>query len=138
MRRRGPARRGVSRGARMAVRMMARRHRRRRRRRVVLVGGLIAVGAHKLSKRDVERVEEHTGKTAEELSDEELDQAMNELNIPENEMTDEELDYVDKEDPDSDSDSDYIQELERLSSLRDQGIISDEEFEAKKKQLLGL
>jgi Short C-terminal domain len=32
----------------------------------------------------------------------------------------------------------YVGELERLSQLRDQGIISDEEFEAKKKQILGI
>jgi hypothetical protein len=28
--------------------------------------------------------------------------------------------------------------LERLSQLREQGILSDEEFEAKKKQILGI
>ena len=32
----------------------------------------------------------------------------------------------------------HLNELERLGALRDQGVISDEEFEAKKKQLLGL
>ena len=32
----------------------------------------------------------------------------------------------------------YVGELERLSQLRDQGILSDEEFEAKKKQILGI
>jgi hypothetical protein len=32
----------------------------------------------------------------------------------------------------------YMGELERLSQLRDQGIISNEDFEAKKKQLLGI
>jgi hypothetical protein len=32
----------------------------------------------------------------------------------------------------------YVRELERLSQLRDQGILSDEEFEAKKKQILGI
>ena len=32
----------------------------------------------------------------------------------------------------------YIAELERLAQLRDQGIVSEEEFQAKKKQLLGL
>ena len=32
----------------------------------------------------------------------------------------------------------YVGELERLSQLRDQGIITDEDFEAKKKQLLGI
>lgn len=34
--------------------------------------------------------------------------------------------------------TDYITELERLADLRDQGIITAEEFEAKKRQLLGL
>jgi hypothetical protein len=33
---------------------------------------------------------------------------------------------------------DYMAELEQLAKLRDQGVISDEEFEAKKKQLLGI
>lgn len=32
----------------------------------------------------------------------------------------------------------YVGELERLSQLRHQGILSDEEFEAKKKQILGI
>ena len=32
----------------------------------------------------------------------------------------------------------YVGELERLSQLRDKGIISDDDFEAKKKQLLGI
>ncbi|PNX46429.1 MAG: hypothetical protein BV457_04070 [Thermoplasmata archaeon M9B1D] len=31
-----------------------------------------------------------------------------------------------------------MDELEKLARLRDKGIISEEEFEAKKKQLLGL
>ena len=33
---------------------------------------------------------------------------------------------------------DYISELERLADLRDRGILTPEEFEAKKKQVLGL
>jgi hypothetical protein len=32
----------------------------------------------------------------------------------------------------------YVGELERLAQLRDQGILSDEEFEAKKRQVLGI
>jgi hypothetical protein len=31
-----------------------------------------------------------------------------------------------------------LDELERLAVLRDQGVISDADFEAKKKQILGL
>jgi len=36
------------------------------------------------------------------------------------------------------SEPDYVSELERLAQLRDQGIITDDDFEAKKKQLLGI
>ena len=32
----------------------------------------------------------------------------------------------------------YVAELEQLAKLRDQGIVSEEEFQAKKKQLLGI
>jgi hypothetical protein len=32
----------------------------------------------------------------------------------------------------------YVGEMERLAQLRDQGIITNEDFEAKKKQLLGI
>lgn len=124
--------------ARRTTRTVARRQRRRRRRRrrrIILVGGLIALGAYKLSKKDVERVEEHTGKKAEDLSDEELEKAMDDLNIPKEEMTDEEWDQVEQADAEEE---DYIGQLERLAELRDQGILTDEEFEAKKKQLLDL
>ena len=60
---------GRGRGAMMAMRM----RRRRRRRRVLLVGGLVAFGAYKLSKKDAKRIEEHTGTDPEEMSDEELE-----------------------------------------------------------------
>ena len=36
------------------------------------------------------------------------------------------------------SEPEYVGELERLAQLRDQGILSDEEFQAKKKQILGI
>jgi hypothetical protein len=36
------------------------------------------------------------------------------------------------------SEPEYVDEPERLSQLRDQGILGDEEFEAKKKQILGI
>jgi Short C-terminal domain len=36
------------------------------------------------------------------------------------------------------SEPEYVGELERLAQLRDQGILSDEEFDAKKKQILGI
>lgn len=40
--------------------------------------------------------------------------------------------------PKASSEHAYMGELERLSQLRDQGVITDEDFEAKKKQILGI
>jgi Short C-terminal domain len=36
------------------------------------------------------------------------------------------------------AEADYTAELEKLAKLRDEGVISAEDFEAKKKQLLGI
>ena len=107
------------------MRMM--RMRRRRRRRIILAGGLIALGTHKLRKEDVDRVEEHTGESADDLTDEELEQAMDELGIEDQETGDEDLEHVDNQDAMEGGESDYIDELERLAQLHEQGIITDEE-----------
>ena len=40
--------------------------------------------------------------------------------------------------PAADGAPDYTAELERLAKLRDEGVISAEDFDAKKKQLLGI
>lgn len=40
--------------------------------------------------------------------------------------------------PAAPAEPDYMAELEQLAQLKAQGIISEEEFEAKKKQLLGI
>ena len=126
--------RGRTRGRRMAVRMTMRRRRRRRRRRILLVGGMVAVGyaGYKLSKRDVERVEEQTGQSADELTDEQLEQAMDQLGIEKETMSDEEFAAAEK----ADAEPSYLDELERLGKLHEQGILTDEEFETKKKELL--
>ena len=87
-----------------------------------------------MSQRDVERVEEYTSQQADELTDEQLEQAMDQLGIEKQTMTDEEWAEVNK----ADAQDDYIAELERLGELHKQGILTDEEFGAKKKQLLGL
>jgi len=73
----------------MAGRMAGRRRRRRRRRRLVLAGGAVVWAGHKLSQKDSQKIEEHTGKPPDELSDEEVEAAMNELGIEEQELTEE-------------------------------------------------
>jgi membrane protease subunit (stomatin/prohibitin family) len=40
--------------------------------------------------------------------------------------------------PAASGEADYTAELEKLAKLRDEGVISAEDFEAKKKQLLGI
>ena len=40
--------------------------------------------------------------------------------------------------PAAPAEPDYVAELAKLAQLRDQGIISSEDFEAKKKQILGI
>lgn len=142
------------RGARRAGRRTARRtthrtmRRRRRRRRRILVGGMVllavggaAYGAVKLSQEDAQRIEEKTGQSVEDLSDEELTSAMSELGIESQELSDEDRAALDADSAsagETEAEPSYLDELEKLAGLRDQGIITEGEYEAKKKQLLGL
>lgn len=140
--RRGGGRRAAGRSRtrmrvrRMTVRMTRRRRRRRRRRRILLVGGMVAIGyaGYKMSKRDVDRVEEYTGQSADELTDEQLEQAMDQLGIEKETMSDEEWAEAEK----ADAQSNYLDELERLGELHKQGILTDEEFDAQKRKLLDM
>jgi len=138
----GPARRR----SRRAYRRSARRFRRRR----ILFGGAVLLAAGgaayagvKLAQKDADRIEEHTGAPVEELNDEELQGAMDELGIQSMEMSEEDYAALEAEprasaDAAAGEETSYLEELEKLAALRDQGIITDEEFQAKKGQLLGL
>ena len=122
---------------------------------VLLAVGGTAYGAVKLSQKDAQRIEDQTGASVEELSEEELVAAMEELGIKSIELTDDDQAIIANEPagdpppaaaaappaaaaPAPAAAPSYIEELEKLAGLRDAGIISDEDFEAKKKQLLGL
>ena len=77
---------------RRAARRTGRRGRRRRRRRIMVTGAvLVTAGAAavKLTQKDTEKIEEHTGQSVEDLSDEELQSAMDDMNIQSQELTDE-------------------------------------------------
>jgi len=117
-----------------------------RRRRVLLVGGLVAFGVHKMSSKDADRIEQHTGIPPEELEDEDLEQAMSELGIEQQTVgaEDQEVGGGDSAAtpaapaaPASSGGSD-LDELQKLADLHAQGILTDEEFNAKKAQILGL
>ena len=78
----GP-RRGPGRGPGPAP---ARRRRRRRRR--LLVGGMVAFGAYKMSKKDADKIQQTTGQDPEEMTDQELEQAMDQCGIEKQQVTD--------------------------------------------------
>lgn len=149
MRGRG-GRRTVRRTSRRTSRRTTKRVRRRRRRRIIVGGAVLlavggaAYGAYKLSQPDVEKVEQYTGKDADDLSEEELIDAMDKLGIKKMELTDEDkaaIEYEESSPAESAapaSQESYIDELEKLADLRDRGVISEQDFEKKKQQLLGL
>jgi hypothetical protein len=118
---------------------------------VLLAVGGAAYGAVKLSQKDAQRIEEHTGASVEELTEEELVAAMEDLGIQSIELDENDQAIITQETGQApaaaapaaapaptEAAPSYLDELERLAGLRDQGIISEEDFEAKKKQLLGL
>ena len=136
MRRRG-ARRTVRRTSRRTARRTTHRVRRRRRRRIIVGGAvLLAVGGAAYGA--------YTGKDADDLSEEELIDAMDKLGIKKLELTDEDkaaIEYEESSPVESAAPAaqeSYIDELEKLADLRDRGVISEEDFEKKKQQLLGL
>lgn len=157
-------RRSTLRTTRRSVRRMHRRRIRMRRRRILLTGGLIAIAvkgtsnAIKLSQQDAQRIESHTGQKPEDLTEAQLEAAIEELDIETQELTDAEVAAIESADaepeapsatpqpavaaapptPAAPAQADYIDELKRLAELRDMGIITADDFEAKKKQLLGL
>lgn len=146
------------------VRRMQRRRIRMRRRRMILAGGMVAIAvkgtsnAIKLSQQDAQRIEQHTGQKPEDLDETQLEAAIEALNIDTQELTDAEVAAIEAAGPESDTPAapapvapaappplaapsnqlDYIEELKKLAELRDMGIVTADEFEAKKKQLLGL
>lgn len=85
------ARRIGRRAARRVVRRTRRRIRRRTRRLIVGGGVLLLVGgtaaALKLARRDIRRIEVHTGRSADDLTEEELLVAMENLGIRKLELT---------------------------------------------------
>lgn len=101
----------------------------------MLVGGLVAFGAYKMSTRDAKRVEEHTGVAPEEMTDEELEKAMADLGIEKQTRDANDVEEAASATPSSTSST--ADELQKLAQLRDQGVLTDEEFAAQKAKILG-
>lgn len=80
--------------------MMLRPGRRYRRRRLMVGGAaLLMVGgaAYKMSEADAQKVQQQTGKPPEDLTEDELEQAMDDLNIEEQELTPEDQAAIEAE-----------------------------------------
>jgi len=148
---RRPARRTARRTSRRTSRRTTRRVARRIRRRTMVVGGMMVLAASgtaaaiKLSQQDAQRIRQHTGLPPDQLEDQDLNQAMQELNIQAQPLTAQEQAALNQQNAPAaaspaggGNQPDYLSELEKLSELRNSGIITEDEFNAKKKQLLGL
>ena len=110
---------------------------------------LVGSAAYKIATDEVERLQGFAGRPPEDLSPQELEQAMDALGIPDRELTQAERAAVEAEATDTASwvpaderaapaSPTFENDLEKLASLRDRGIITEEDFRAKKKQILGL
>jgi hypothetical protein len=87
-------------GRRRARRRTYRRHRRRRRRRIMLGGMIIAgvgYGAYKLTQPQADQIEQHSGQKLEDMDEEQIETAMDELGIEAEEPTEEEMAQLDAE-----------------------------------------
>lgn len=154
-----PRRAAFRRTARRTSRRTARRVIRRKMRRRLLVGGMVALAAGgaaaaiKMTQQDANRIEQHTGVSVEELTEEELADAMRDLGIQSiaidendqaviNQDSNQELAFtptpIASSAPITNNNSSLADEIERLADLRDRGVISDADFEAVKNKLLGI
>ena len=110
---------------------------------MVVLAASGTAAAIKLSQQDAQRIEQQTGLPPDQLEDQDLNQAMQDLNIQPQQATAEEQAALNQQQPAAQASGgagqpDYLAELEKLGELKSMGVITDEEFEAKKKQLLGL
>jgi hypothetical protein len=69
-----------------------------------------------------QQIQKQTGKNPEQMTEEELNAAMNKTGIQ----------------PKPDATDSDIEQLEKLAALKEKGVITEQEFEAKKAQILNL
>lgn len=146
------ARRVTRRRAFFAAPLMFRRPVIRRPLGTILVVGAMAGVAYKLGKAEIQSLQEYTGVPPDQLSEDELKAAMQDLKIQSQPLDQQDLADVrlaqagggaptpqalPPQSAPTGGES-YLDELERLADLRDRGVITPEDFEAKKRQLLGL
>jgi Short C-terminal domain len=107
----------------------------------------------KLSQTDAQRIQEHTGYPPEELEDHDLQQSMQELNIHSASLTPQDYNamgmhppaqselgtvVVHRTHPNLISQASIEEQLKSLHNLQQSGLITEDDYNAKKKQLLGI
>ncbi len=105
----------------------------------------------KLSEQDAQKIQQHTGMPPEQLEDADLHTAMQELNIQSQPLTAEDQAALSGQPapaaaapqppaaaPAAPAPASIEAQLQQLAGMRDKGLISQADYDAKKKQLLGL
>jgi hypothetical protein len=107
----------------------------------MLLAGALVVGtgalAYKLGKKQTKQVEEASGKPIDEMTDEEIQKYVEENNIETEPLDESDQAYLDADEAEPPKGS-YLDQIERLAKFRDDGIITEDEFQVKKKELLNL
>jgi hypothetical protein len=116
---------------------------------MLLVGG----AANKMGQNSVQQIDRPSGKPAGQITEQELESAIDDLGIKKEEITDADMTAIEADGVDAPSpgapaqrtleralaaEADYISELEKVAGLLDKGISTQEDFNAKKYSLLGL
>ena len=106
---------------------------------------MVAFGVYKMSTKDADRIKDYTGMDPEDLEDDDLEAAMDDLGIEKQMVTAEDQEVGGgSEAPPAEaatspaSGGSDLDQLEKLAELHEKGILTDEEFAAKKAQILGL
>ncbi len=102
---------------------------------LLMLGGTAA--AIKLYQNDIERIEQATHRSVNDLTEEELLAAMRRLGIKKLELDAEDRATLQKNATNTTTVTD-LEQLEKLAEMVSKGLITEEDYEAKKKQILGL
>jgi len=108
----------------------------------MLVGGMVGYGVYKMSSSDAERIEQSTGVDPGEMTDAELAQAMDQLGIEKQTVSAADQQHAAAPAPVAPASPSAggtdLDQLQQIADLHAQGILTDEEFAAKKAQILGI
>ncbi len=97
---------------------------------------LVGAKSYKIDRHDTGRIQQHTGKHFHELTEEELTKVMNDLHIDSLDLGDEDKRVINNSDATHSQQVNPLALLTELKRLCDEGIITQEDFEQRKQQLI--